>query len=471
VSGERASGSRARHRPFESFADGLAIPPAARQALGLDPGAPTGLSLVAERYPEPPTLDAGLDYPGTPEQAASNVSVLWQADPADEKALERGLVTPAAWGEASLRWLVAPTVMAGSGGDVPTGVRVGIADVGRFRDTVEMFWRSAGVWTVAEARITLPDMSHTARVRWYRHGERLTASIMISFVGIFPVFLAVFGLGNPVRWLFLVPGAVLAVAFAALACQPLRAGIGVTPRHILVRSMFGDTTAVPWARVSGFEAGGDPKGAQHLFVLTSGGRRLSTGGYTPLSRSPAEQWRLLHALETERLARTPGAVSTLPPAPPPAAPGPSDDSLPSAFFAFLAVVGVIVLVAFGGYFLSVGIREIGPAIQATHGGGTAGYFIPGEEPSARGAWYGEFRLADGTVTRPQVQIADLVNPQLHTGVPIAARDTGDPDFVYPRGDQGAWHGPVNVIIAAAWALAWALALIFRAVARWLRRPR
>ena len=80
-----------------------------------------------------------MEYPGTPEQAAGNVSVLWQADLADQRVLERGLVTPAAWSEASLRWLVAPAVIPASSADMPGGVRVGMADVARFRDTAEMF--------------------------------------------------------------------------------------------------------------------------------------------------------------------------------------------------------------------------------------------------------------------------------------------------------------------------------------------
>ena len=80
-----------------------------------------------------------MEYPGTPEQAAGNVSVLWQADLADQRVLERGLVTPAAWSEASLRWLLAPAVIPASSADMPGGVRVGMADVARFRDTAGMF--------------------------------------------------------------------------------------------------------------------------------------------------------------------------------------------------------------------------------------------------------------------------------------------------------------------------------------------
>ena len=67
------------------------------------------------------------------------MSALWQADLSDQQALERGLIIPAAWNEASLRWLVAPAAIPGDDGGVPGGVRVGMGDVERFRDTVEMF--------------------------------------------------------------------------------------------------------------------------------------------------------------------------------------------------------------------------------------------------------------------------------------------------------------------------------------------
>jgi hypothetical protein len=124
---------------FESFADGLGMPVAARRALGLapEPSANTGQLLPYAR--EAPKLDIGLEYPGTPAQAAGNVSALWQADLSDQNVVEHGLITPAAWNEASLRWLLAPAVIPGNGGDVAGGVRVGMGDVERFRDTVEMF--------------------------------------------------------------------------------------------------------------------------------------------------------------------------------------------------------------------------------------------------------------------------------------------------------------------------------------------
>jgi transcriptional regulator with XRE-family HTH domain len=125
---------------FESFADGLGLTPAARQALGLAPGvsaAVSGLTLAHSSDGSNP--DAGLEYPGTTAQAAENVSALWQADLSDQQVLQRGLITPAAWTEASLRWLVAPAAVPASDGEVPGGVRVGMGDVERFRDTVAMF--------------------------------------------------------------------------------------------------------------------------------------------------------------------------------------------------------------------------------------------------------------------------------------------------------------------------------------------
>ena len=51
---------------FESFADGLGMPPAARRALGLDSGAPASPRPAAARVLEAPKPDIGLEYPGTP---------------------------------------------------------------------------------------------------------------------------------------------------------------------------------------------------------------------------------------------------------------------------------------------------------------------------------------------------------------------------------------------------------------------
>jgi hypothetical protein len=120
--------------------------------------------------------------------------------------------------------------------------------------------------------------------------------LYISFLGIFPVCLIIHGTGHPVRWALLIPGAVLVAAIAAWACVPLRAGIGVTPDRILIRTATGDTIAVPWAQVTGFEGGKgsstrDPEAM--VFVLTSGGERWHTAGYSAPRGSAAELCRVV----------------------------------------------------------------------------------------------------------------------------------------------------------------------------------
>jgi transcriptional regulator with XRE-family HTH domain len=131
-----------KHQPkeysvFAAFADGLGLPPAARQALGLDasPQAAVGLSVPQPRPAS--AAEISLEYPPTPAQAAGNVASLWQADLADEGMLQRGRIDPAAWKDASFRWLVEPAGPPDA--DRPGAVRVGMGDVERFNATVEMF--------------------------------------------------------------------------------------------------------------------------------------------------------------------------------------------------------------------------------------------------------------------------------------------------------------------------------------------
>jgi hypothetical protein len=289
----------------------------------------------------------------------------------------------------------------------------------------------------------------------------------ISFLGIFPAGLIVHGLGHPVRLALLIPGVVLVAAVAAAAAVPVRAGIGVTPERILIRAATGRTTAIPWADVTGFKATHTRKDGK-IFVLTSGGGQWQTSGYAPAGSSRWEEWQLVRALEDERIARTPGAAYALPPRPPPPAPG--QRRVPS-LWASLVVAALLIL--FGTGTLYQAVTRLGPAVQAAHGGRTAGYFIPQRETTGRGAaWYGEFRLPDGDVTRRDVGIQDLPVSAVHAGVPVAARDTGDPAGVYPRDDPGAWHYPADVAVMTGWFYGWALVLVIRAAARrrgWSRR--
>lgn len=124
---------------FEAFANGLAMPAAARQALGLAADPPAGPAVSPAHSHQAPDPDPGLEYPREPAQATRNVSALWRADLAGQPAHEGGLINPAAWNEASLCWLVDPASGPGTGAEPPGGARVGIGDVDRFRATVGLF--------------------------------------------------------------------------------------------------------------------------------------------------------------------------------------------------------------------------------------------------------------------------------------------------------------------------------------------
>ena len=135
---------------FQTFADGVGMPLAAREALGLAPDkSPTSISGQSSGQPFP---DVGLRYPDTPAEAAGNLAVLWQSDLSDltaqrdqtEPSTSRRAVLLAgtalaaqAWNDAALRWLVGAGHQADS--ETRAGVRIGMADVDRFHATVEMF--------------------------------------------------------------------------------------------------------------------------------------------------------------------------------------------------------------------------------------------------------------------------------------------------------------------------------------------
>ena len=120
---------------YQAFADGVGMPPAARAALGLAPEAsepPT----VSRQTPGALVPAVGLLYPDTPLEAAENATWLWRSDLSGTTA-PWGRIEPGAWNDASLRWLVDPGRQPGS--ERPGGLRIGLADVERFRATVDMF--------------------------------------------------------------------------------------------------------------------------------------------------------------------------------------------------------------------------------------------------------------------------------------------------------------------------------------------
>lgn len=116
---------------YQKFADGLAMPPTARRALGLA----SDSSTAAAREPE--TLPVLLPYPDTPADAARDVTQLWHTDLSDANALQHGRADHRVWNEAPLRWLVNPDQPVSD--ERTRGVRIGMSDVERFRVTVDMF--------------------------------------------------------------------------------------------------------------------------------------------------------------------------------------------------------------------------------------------------------------------------------------------------------------------------------------------
>src|SRR6266849_2909931 len=59
---------------FQSFADGVDMPLAAREALGLAPDQSPTTSISGQKS-DPPAPDVGLLYPDTPAEAAANLTL------------------------------------------------------------------------------------------------------------------------------------------------------------------------------------------------------------------------------------------------------------------------------------------------------------------------------------------------------------------------------------------------------------
>ncbi len=141
---------------FEDFADGLKVPPSARQALGLSPD--HSATAKANEGPENATFDVGLNYPDAPAEAVGNVVQLWRAD-LDSNRLIEARLEPAAWNDASLRWLVDAGQQVGR--EHTNGPRIGTADVARFRATVELFAQLDDRFGGGHARQALVQYLHT----------------------------------------------------------------------------------------------------------------------------------------------------------------------------------------------------------------------------------------------------------------------------------------------------------------------
>ncbi len=82
--------------------------------------------------------DTGFAYPETSVDAIENLAALWGADLEGARLIRAGQVDRAAWSETSLRWLVNQLRWPDEA-ERPHGPRVGMADVDRFRATIDLF--------------------------------------------------------------------------------------------------------------------------------------------------------------------------------------------------------------------------------------------------------------------------------------------------------------------------------------------
>lgn len=297
-------------------------------------------------------------------------------------------------------------------------------------------------------------MPYHGAARWYRTGHDRWALVVVGIVAgaFFGVPLLVDGIahaGIPA----VVAGAVVLLLAALLTYGILRAGIGVTPTHILIRSISGSTRAVPWPEVAGFGYTGTGRGRGYR-VLGRDGQRWSTMGCSPVGWNREEdklaEWRVTRALEDARLAANPAAVSEVPSAPPEPARDPWWRRQGRRLFIDTMLTGFLVLV---GWLAWSAASTVGVAFRAAGGAGTPGYFVPQSKlcyPKTGCTWYGEFRLSDGRVARADVTIADTGSGDLSKGAPVAATDVGDDDtseggsgVVFPAHDPGAWSSSVT----------------------------
>jgi hypothetical protein len=323
-------------------------------------------------------------------------------------------------------------------------------------------------------------MSQLSGARWYRTGlDRWGAVAGIGSVGLlFGTTFFIAGLAHSVIP-EAVAGAVVMLVAGVLIFRILRAGMGVTGSHLLIRTVLDPVQAVPWKDVTGFGLAGGKRN-RAFSALGRGEQRWSTVGCSPsglnYQEEELERWRVARALEDMRLAATPGATSKVPSVPPKPFLTSWGDRWSQRLWAdaFLVVfLGVAV------WFAWASATSVGLAVRAADGGGTPGYFLATSEschPREGCTWYGDFRLPGGRVVRTDVMLSDAPG-DLETGARVAARDVGDNDTfsdgagaVYPAHDPGAWADAVIRLVLGAGFAAIILMLLLVQVPRGPRPP-
>jgi hypothetical protein len=81
--------------------------------------------------------DLSLDYSTVLEQDGTGVAALWHADLDGAAPVMQSRIDPTAWTGASFHWLVSSDVDRDK--PLPHGARIGVSDIQRFRETINMF--------------------------------------------------------------------------------------------------------------------------------------------------------------------------------------------------------------------------------------------------------------------------------------------------------------------------------------------
>jgi hypothetical protein len=110
--------------------------------------------------------------------------------------------------------------------------------------------------------------------------DRWALAVVVANVGIlFGVPLLVSGIAHA-EIPEAVAGAVVLLLAGLWAYGILRAGMGVTGTHLLIRGTLASTRTVPWGDVAGFAVTGSGRG-RAFRVLGQGGQRWNTVGCSP----------------------------------------------------------------------------------------------------------------------------------------------------------------------------------------------
>ncbi|XVQ84283.1 hypothetical protein ACQP2K_36540 [Microbispora siamensis] len=121
----------------------------------------------------------------------------------------------------------------------------------------------------------------------------------------------------------------------------------------------------------------------------------------------------------------------------------------------------VVLTMVAAFLVYLAVPTMGTAIRAARADGTPGVFTPRhlscvQHPGHESCvWSGEFRSADGTIRRPDVEMYGSDRSTHRQGTPAAAVDVGAASRVYGPGGSNEWVFSALLLLVAL-AIVWAV---------------